>query len=490
MMIQQPTRKPGILFLNMGKETIMPDIPPILEELKRTGAANVYEGNANPLAGDSILTALSKNGGQTNEFNRNQIDVIDLSGLRGALTLHNENGDLVYPYIIEAVKAIIEIERSRGHEIKTIPDFSQIEFLISKPRYFQEIEEAGGKLIPTKVLSAEKNDLEETINQAIEFMSETYSDKTKFVLKPGTSALAKGLVQLESPGKTGGVAVIPHEDTAADRIPIQNKQELRKFLKSYLKNTGTYKKQFMLQPFIPNLEISQVKIDGNQVYVIRIQGPTSIAHGNYDGIDLVLDSDSIPSKIRDFINDRVSSKLPSNMRSPYFLRTDIMIDLSTDDPHDNLNEFFQMDGDRSTGFLQLVYSQTGYDLTNSTILKYVQEDAVAEEKVTSCIIEWLKENNYLTAKKMVVAEFEGAGGSRLWRSVSTHALYSYVNMILNRAIPASMRPQMPLATPEASSRAGGKASTAKIEIDGANDNSTFDELGFDDNLSIQSPKFF
>jgi len=456
----------------------MPDMPPIIEELRRTGAANVFEGNANPLTGKSILTALAQNGGQADGINRSQIDVIDLSGLRGALTLHNDNGDLVYPYILDAVKAIVDIEKGKGHEIKTIPDFDQINYLLSKPSYFQQLEAAGGKLIPTQVLSGGKAELKDSIASAVVFMSPENTDKTKFVLKPGTSALAKGLVQLENPGRKGGVAIIPHEDNEPDLIPISNKSELESFLRRYLKETGTYKQQFMLQPFIPNLEISQVKIDGNQVYVIRIQGPTSIAHGNYDGMDLVLDPDAIPNEISDFIDDSVARKLPIEMRNPYFLRTDIMIELSSKDPDDNLNDFFQMNGDRSIGFLQLVYSQTGFDLTNPDIVSYVQNDSVAKGMVTSCIMDWLKDNDYLTPEKMVVAEFEGAGGSRLWRSESPHALYSYVNMLLNRAVPPSMRPKMPVL-------GGARGAVASVRIAGeANDN--FDELSPDE---LHNPDF-
>ncbi|MFP4098191.1 MAG: hypothetical protein ACLFU1_05345 [Alphaproteobacteria bacterium] len=262
----------------------------------------------------------------------NQINVIDLSNMRGCLTSFGR-----YQGILDRLYDYVAIQKEKGHTISVIPEFETIDWISSKATYLKYIIEKNIPTIPTKSLCcleniknasiiAQPNNFETMFNDMRIFMARSLTNR--FVLKPSTSSLGRGLIFIDrAPEKNGYIVSIPMEGQESSQVFFKDFKTLEKYLITYFTNTPSPDHHFLFQEYIPNIEISAVFINGTPHFIKRTQGGNSyIAHARYGGTDTYIHDPD-----RDMVSFvfKIMNILPKNIQNSPFLRIDVMKNTNT-----------------------------------------------------------------------------------------------------------------------------------------------------------------
>ncbi len=308
-----------VLLPSMGAKE-MPDFDAIKSILENMGAEVV---SANLSKKETIR-----------ELPWDRIDVIDLSNMRGCLTSFDK-----YTGILDRLCDYIENQEKKNHIISMIPEYEDLIWIASKATYLNHLNNQNIAIIPTQKLStlkdsdnasiiAQPDNFEEMFAQIKRFIDQ--SSKDKFVLKPSTSSLGRGLLFLDSDLENNTYRLsLPTECGAPIKTEFKNFNELANFLTYYFTNTISPDHHFLFQEYVDNLETSSVFVDGSPHFIERIQGTEShIAHARYGGQDRVVETPEIG--LVHFVQ-KVMRSLPHKIQNSAFLRIDVMKDLETGD---------------------------------------------------------------------------------------------------------------------------------------------------------------
>lgn len=345
-------KQPTILMPTMG-DGDMPDTKALVDALEKEGW-RVICADLSCYMPDSIFN-----------LPWNQIDIVDTRNMRGSLTNFAK-----YIEILDEVDAQIERQRSSGRVVSKTLQNNTIDWLADKSKYLKLLEHEGVHIIPTQVISYDRNGLRdnpvERRTAAENIYSNVMSGETdRFVIKPSTSALAKGLRFIEVDRNANSITVIEPQQTRDQNSEHEvsetydSRTEFVEAMAEYMRAEKTHDGQFLLQEYIDNLETSAVFINGTPHYVVRHTGPSHIAHGNFGGVDSVTAKKDIDPNVIKFV-DFIRGRLPEFVRNSSFYRIDVM-------------------------------QQTGNGL--------------------------------------ILGEIEGAGGARLWLEEARGALKSYVSLL-------------------------------------------------------------
>jgi hypothetical protein len=313
------SRRPGyVLIPSMGAEN-MPDF----NDIKNTLEA----------AGTPVLNPDLSKRDAIQDLPWNDINVIDLSNMRGCLTSYGR-----YCGILDRLYDCIIDQKKGGHPIKIFPDFDAIEWIASKATYLKFLNMSHIPTIPTKSLCclqdiegatiiSQPNNFENMLNDIKEFMQNAKTDH--FVLKPSTSSLGRGLIFIDyQPENDAYMVSIPREeDQEACQVSYKGFENLQSYLMNYFTNTPSPDHHFLFQEYVPNIETSAVFIDSKPHFVERKQGEKSrIAHARYGGTDTF-----IANPNREMVNFvySVMRSLPQNIQNSNFLRVDVMRNTET-----------------------------------------------------------------------------------------------------------------------------------------------------------------
>jgi len=307
-----------VLLPSMGAKE-MPDFDAIKSRLENKGA--------------KVISANLSKKEVTRELPWNEIDVIDLSNMRGCLTSFDK-----YTGILDRLYDKIETQESNNRFISVIPEYEDLLWIASKATYLTHLHNQNIAIIPTQTLStlkdtdnasiiAQPDNFEDMFAQMKGFIDQ--SNKEKFVLKPSTSSLGRGLFFIDYNRETHGYTLsLPTEDDSAVKTSFINFDEMTNFLTSYFTNTPSPDHHFLFQEYIENIETSAVFVDGSPHFVERTQGAEShIAHARYGGQDRVIENPEI--ELVRFVQ-KVMESLPHRIQNSAFLRIDVMKDLETD----------------------------------------------------------------------------------------------------------------------------------------------------------------
>lgn len=262
-----------------------------------------------------------------------QIGVIDLSNMRGCLTSFDK-----YLGILDRLHDFIERETEGKQTISMFPDYDDIKWIACKTKYLSFLEEHDVPIIPTEHISsvkdpenasiiAQPDNIDHLLYQIYDFIGE--SPTNKFVLKPSTSSLGRGLVFIDYEKNTSTFNVtIPKEDEKPHETQYRgHKSFVERFLKPYFLNTASHDHRFLFQQYVNNLETSAIFINGTPHFVERTQGENShIAHARFGGKDTIIETPEL--ELVEFVG-RVMKALPPNIRQSMFLRVDVMKNLDT-----------------------------------------------------------------------------------------------------------------------------------------------------------------
>lgn len=310
-------RPVSILMPNMGAKG-MPDFEDLKAKIRDMGA-NVIEAD------------FSKKGSMQS-IPWDQIDVIDLSNMRGCLTSFDK-----YTGILDRLYDRIEEQSAQGRSIGVIPEYQDVMWLSSKASYLPELESKGVPIIPTTVLCrlqnpenasiiAQPDNFDEMFDKMNDVMKN--SDKTRFVLKPSTSSLGRGLFFIDCDQDSDALTLsIPLEENRMHAAEFESFDDLKSYLVSYFTNTPSHDHSFLFQEYVENLETSVVFVNGSPHFVERAQGDEShIAHARYGGTDRVIDNPE-PELVSTAYG--VLEALPESIQNSHYLRVDVMKDLET-----------------------------------------------------------------------------------------------------------------------------------------------------------------
>ncbi len=307
-----------ILIPTMGAQD-MPDFADISKALKKRGF--------------QVLSPDLNKRGAIRSIPWDSINIVDLSNMRGCLTSFDRyRGILDYLY-----DCIIEQERKK-HRITIFPDFDSIEWISSKANYLKHLENNGIPTIPTAAICclkkpekasiiAQPDNFKQMFKEIQNFINTVNTNR--FVLKPSTSSLGRGLIFIDHNSINNDYTVsIPREkNEEASFVVFNGYQNLKQYLMNYFINTASSDNYFLFQEYIPNIETSAVFIDGFPHFIERLQGKKSrIAHARYGGTDSLIKNPNI-----EMVNFtyRVMRALPYNIQNSPFLRIDIMKNIET-----------------------------------------------------------------------------------------------------------------------------------------------------------------
>ncbi len=308
-----------ILLPSMGAKE-MPDFDAIKSQLEKMGV-------------EVISANLSKKD-VARKLTWDKIDVIDLSNMRGCLTSFDK-----YIGILDRLYDHIDAQEKKNRIISVIPEYDDLLWIASKATYLTHLHNQNIATIPTQILStlkdienasiiAQPDNFEAMFAQMKNFIDQ--SNKDKFVLKPSTSSLGRGLFFIDHNKETNRYTLsLPTEDNSVVKTSFANFDDMTNFLTSYFTNTPSPDHHFLFQEYVENLETSAVFIDGSPHFVERTQGAEShIAHARYGGQDRIIQTPDI--ELVRFVQE-VMKALPENIQNSAFLRIDVMKDIETGD---------------------------------------------------------------------------------------------------------------------------------------------------------------
>lgn len=314
------SHRPRILIPHMGAGN-MPDFDAIKSSLERLGAEVL---NADLSDNSQILRDLPWDG----------IGVVDLSNMRGCLTSYDK-----YHGIIDRLHDFMMLEGFGDNDVSILPRPCDIRWIANKTNYLQYLTARDVPIIPTTYISATKDpdhatpitqpdNVDECVAQMFQFMDN--SKKKRFVLKPSTSSLGRGLVFIERNGGDDNTfkVILPKEGQTSHETQYCGQETfIESFLMPYFLNTPSHDHRFLFQEYVKNLETSAVFVNGTPHFVERTQGPDSmIAHARYGGTDTVITNPDLA--LVEFVN-KVMKSLPSDIQRSMFLRIDAMRNLET-----------------------------------------------------------------------------------------------------------------------------------------------------------------
>jgi len=308
-----------VLLPSMGAKE-MPDFDSIKSELEKLGA--------------KVISVDLNKQASVRKIAWDKVDVIDLSNMRSCLTSFDK-----YTGILDRLYDNIDTQESNNRFISVIPEYEDLLWIASKAEYLTHLDNQDIPTIPTQVLSklkdtqnasiiAQPDNFDEIFTQMKAFIGK--SDKDKFVLKPSTSSLGRGLFFLDcDPSNNTYFLSLPTENNSTIKTEFNNFDELENFLTYYFTNTASPDHHFLFQEYVENLETSAVFVNGTPHFVERTQGAEShIAHARYGGIDTVIETPEI--ELVRFVQS-VMESLPHRIQNSAFLRIDVMKDLKSGD---------------------------------------------------------------------------------------------------------------------------------------------------------------
>lgn len=313
-----PSRPATILIPSMGAKE-MPDFEQIEASLLCKGT--------------NVLSVDFSESGSMRRLDWNNIDIVDLSNMRGCLTSYDR-----YLGILDRMYDYIHQQEENGHKITVTPKYDAIEWIASKANYIDYLNNQQIQTIPTQILCKLKEpesasiisqpDNFDTLFSEMQEFFET-SNTNHFVLKPSTSSLSRGLIFIDQVPENGSfVVALPMEEGEPNKSCYKSFDDLKSYLVPYLTNIPSPDHCFLLQEYVPNIETSAVFVNGTPHFVKRLQGEQShIAHARYGGVDQI-----DPNPERDLVNFvySVMQALPTNIQNSCFLRIDVMKDLEND----------------------------------------------------------------------------------------------------------------------------------------------------------------
>lgn len=265
-----------------------------------------------------------------------RIAVVDLSNMRGCLTSFDK-----YLGILDRIEDHTR-KASKYFPFKpnVVPNHDALIWISSKARYLSYLSDNDVATIPTLSLCkmkdpndqniiAQPDNLEACFQNIHDYIHQ--SPKNKFVLKPSTSSLARGLVFIDYCSENNSYSVTtPSEDGNHKKSVYGTFEDLaNNALEPYFLHTASYDRHFLFQEYIENLETSAVFVNGTPHYVERTQGEDShIAHAKFGGQDKVISNPD--PKLVDFVY-KVRDTLPQDVKDSLFLRVDVMKNLETDE---------------------------------------------------------------------------------------------------------------------------------------------------------------
>jgi len=302
-----------ILMPHMG-EGKMPDNIPVAEHLKDMGLVPLQPDLSDP----EVIRSLPWD----------KIQVIDLRYMRGSLTNYT-----LYKQLVYRLHDMIEQEQNKGHQIDIFPKLDAIEWIASKENYTHHINQRGIPTIPTTFIkrhSQEKKPSTEEPDQLQEAVDQTMAEIKKghkLVLKPAISSLARNIIFISSDAN-GFLIEIPRLEKESDKFTFSTETELQNFLLRHFEQTTSPDETFLLQKFVPNIEISGVYLNGIPHFVKRTPGEqTDISHHKYGGEDEIITG--ILEDCTDFFNE-IYNSLPDHVRATPFIRLDAMWDIENE----------------------------------------------------------------------------------------------------------------------------------------------------------------
>ncbi|MEM8832965.1 MAG: hypothetical protein AAGB32_00345 [Pseudomonadota bacterium] len=311
-------KTPTILMPTMG-EGDMPDTQALADKLRAEGWSVIHAD----FSGD-LQTA-------SNKVDWTQIDIVDTRNMRGSLTNFT-----TYSAILDEINDQIRKQRRAGRVVTTTLDDRTIKWLSNKSDYLKKLEDLGVKIIPTTVISFQKDGIRDNPVSRRSAAENIYSklvssECDNWVIKPSTSALAKGLRFIDVDRDTGKIVITvtePRQQAANDdahqvTTTYEDKEAFIEAMAEYMRLENTHDGRFLLQEYVDNLETSAVFINGKAHYVERPTGPSHIAHGNFGGQDIPKPKKDIDPNIIQFV-DYIRSQLPPEVISAKFLRIDVM----------------------------------------------------------------------------------------------------------------------------------------------------------------------
>jgi len=261
------------------------------------------------------------------------INTVDLSNMRGCLTSFGR-----YRGILDYLHDCIVQQENKGRHINIFPDFDTIEWISSKAKYLKHITNNNISTIPTTALCCLKEPEKASIIAQPDNFEQMFKDirnfidaanTNRFVLKPSTSSLGRGLIFIDHDPETNNYTVsIPREENEEACQSVYNGcKNLERYLMNYFTNTPSPDNHFLFQEYVPNIETSAVFINGKPHFIERLQGEKSrIAHARYGGIDSFIDNPDLT--MVNFVFE-IMHTLPDDIQKSPFLRIDVMKNTQT-----------------------------------------------------------------------------------------------------------------------------------------------------------------